>query len=41
MNVGKIKRPQTLPQEVVELVERKSHNDMKLHRLLLRLHAGG
>lgn len=40
MNVGKIKRPATLPEEVVELVERKSHNDAKLHRLLMRLYAG-
>ncbi|MCZ8335856.1 MAG: sulfotransferase family 2 domain-containing protein [Rhodobacteraceae bacterium] len=40
MNVGKIKPPVTLPEEVVDFVERKSHNDMKLHRLLMRLYVG-
>ncbi|PLL14090.1 hypothetical protein C0V75_01175 [Tabrizicola sp. TH137] len=41
VNVGKIRPEAELPPGVAELVAEKSHNDAKLHRLLMRLHAGG
>lgn len=40
INQGGGRQAADVTEEVVELIARKSHNDRKLHRLLLRLYAG-
>lgn len=39
-NVAQIRPPEVLPAGLAKLVAEKSHNDAKLHRLLMRLYAG-
>ena len=38
VNVGLIPPPDSVSEELVEIVEKRSHNDAKLHRLLMRLY---